>query len=623
MSQGVRAPVRAFFREAFVGDERLLPRGRVRFAVTAAALSFAAMAGYLSLARHQTFHGRTFDLAFYARMAWGAANFDGWNPIVNASAYGLHLVWINHVLGPLGTVLGTVPVLLVAQAMALGLCALPLARIGARHLGPNGALVGAAAILLHPNLSHAGVSDFHPGSLAVLPLAWLMDALDRRSWQGVMLASLAVLLCREDLALVTAAAAVVLGVRARGSARAVGAAASIASASLTYVAFFVLVLLPAYGPPAGSLDAHFGHWGASVPEVLGHLAMHPGELARHLGEPARLAYLPMIAAPLAFLPFLTPELVVVAAPLLGICLLSRFPTTTFLDSHYLTPALPILVTAALVGAGRARRWMSAPGVPLAVCATLAHLAGGAGPLSWRFDSRAYADDADTPALRAMVELVGPSASVQAPDRMLAHLADRVVVRRGPPPETGTDFVLLDASHRRRFLHDEDVLRADEEPLVRDWLAREDHALVRAGGAHLLLRRGAEPRGGIGFERSVLAGSDAAAGRALTACLALRSATLSDTPRELVLVLVARGACPSDLALRIGVGYRPRRVDFLAGGLVSPAHLRAGDVVTSHHELSDAELRALAVRTLRVGAVRESGARPAPDDPVALDVPLVR
>mgnify|MGYP001616524546 FL=1 len=40
----VRADVRAFFREAFFGDERLLPRGRTRFAVVAAARSFALAA---------------------------------------------------------------------------------------------------------------------------------------------------------------------------------------------------------------------------------------------------------------------------------------------------------------------------------------------------------------------------------------------------------------------------------------------------------------------------------------------------------------------------------------------------------------------------------------------------
>lgn len=618
-----RAAVRAFLREAFVGDETLLPRGRLRFAALSFALGYAVAAGYLALARHETFHGRTFDLAFYARMAWGTAHLDGWNPIANASIYGLHLVWINYVLGPLGALLGSVPVLLVAQALALGLGALPLARIGARHLGPGGALVGAAALLLYPNLSHAGVGDFHPGSVAVLPLAWLMDALDRRSAQGVALASLGVLLCREDLGLVTMLAALVLGARARArhDPSAMRVALAVGVASLAYVAFFTLFLLPRFGPPAGSLDAHFGHWGSSVPGVLAHLAAHPGELAAHLAEPARALYLPTILAPLALLPLLAPEVLVIAGPVLGVCLLSRFPTTLFLDSHYLTPAIPVLVAAALVGAARARRWLSSPAAPLVVCAVLAHVVGGAGPLSLRFDARAYADDPDASALRAMVRDVGPSDAIQAPDRLLAHFADRLVVRRAPPPEAGTALVILDALHRRRFRHDEDALRADEEPLVRDWLARDDHALVRAGGGYLLFRRGADPRMGIGFTTAVRPGGDTTDARPLTRCLSLASARLETDPSEVVLELVAREACPSDLALRIGVGYRPRRVDYVAGGLLSPAHLRRGDVVTSRHALSEAELTAIALRGLRVGAVRQSGARPEHDDPVALDVAL--
>lgn len=621
--------MRAFLREALFGEERLLQARRTRFVLLAAALSFAAIESYLALARHETFHGHTFDLAFYARMAWGAAHLDGWNPIANASVFGLHLVWIDYLLGPLGVLLGTVPVLLVTQALALGLAALPLARIGARHLGPYGALAGGAALLLHPNLSHVAAGDFHPGSVAVLPLAWLMDALDRRSWRGVVLASVGVLLCREDLGLVTMIAALVLVRRGRADRVVVRAGLALAAGSFLYVALFSLVLLPLLGPPAGSLDAHFGHWGGGVASVVVYLLGHPGELLTHLATPERLLYLPTIVAPLAFLSFLAPELLLVAAPALAICLLSRFPTTLFLDSHYLTPALPMLVAAAIVGAARVRTWVEAPWAAIALAALVAHVVGGADPLSLRFDPRAYRSDVDTAALRDIVDIVGPTASVQAPDRVLAHFAERVDVRRSPPPETHADYVLLDASHRTRFLHDEDVLRADEEPLVRTWLAREDHALVGAGTSFLLLRHGDDPRASPIFGARVTPYADRPevalpASSPLTACLGLASARIEGaTSATLILTLRAFEACPSDLALRIGVGFRPRRVDFIADGLVSPAHFRDRDVIESRHPLTPAEEIAILERGLRVGAVRESGARPSREDPVALDVVVSR
>jgi hypothetical protein len=91
----------------------------------------------------------------------------------------------------------------------------------------------------------------------------------------------------------------------------------------------------------------------------------------------------------------------------------------------------------------------------------------------------------------------------------------------------------------------------------------------------------------------------------------------------VLELAARDACPDDLALRIGTGVRPRRVDLIADGILSPAHFLAGDRIRSSHVLSDRELDAITADGLRIGAIRESGARPAHEDPLAIDVPLTR
>lgn len=615
------ASVRAFFGRA-VGDGPITD-ATSRRALWILAVLFAACFSLLSLLRYQTFHNHTFDLAFYARMSWGAARVDGWQPVIGASVWGLHLVWIFYVLGVIGEVLGQVNTLLVTQALALGAAAIPLGRIAARHLGPGvlwAAPLGALLLFLHPNTAHVAGGDFHPGTVAVLPIAWMMDALDRKSPEGLSLSVLGVLACREDLGLVTALGAGLFALRTTGTARRVGIGLSIGS--LLYVALFVLVLLPAFGPSEGSLALHFGSRGESGASVVLHLLLHPIELLTHLSEPERLVYLPMVLAPLAFLPLLAPELVI-AAPLLALSLLSEFPTATQIDSHYLTPALPVLVAASVVGLDRVRTrvgWaIDAPlALPLFSACLVACLVGGGLPFSGNFDGRAFVRDANTDVANEMVSIVGPSRSIQAPDALLAHFAARRDLRRAPPPEQNTDFVILDLSHRRRLLHDEDLIRTDEEPVARNWLAREDHALRAMGGDYALLERGGDPREGIGFARFVTSG-DPRRGEPLCGCLAIRGAALTDEGLELD--LIAQDSCPSDLALRVGVGYRPRRVDLIAAGMVSPAHLRAGDRIRSLHSLSDEERRAIEREGLRVGALRESGAPPEHGDPPALDVPL--
>ncbi|MFO0684822.1 MAG: DUF2079 domain-containing protein [Sandaracinus sp.] len=613
---------RAFFRAARE-PEAAVPL-RAQRAVRVLSLASAALFFALSWLRYASFHDTTFDLAIYARMCWGELHGSAWEPIVNASVYGLHLVWIFEPLALVAALLGAVPTLLATQSLAVALAAVPLARIGARRFGEAGALVAALAFLLHPNVAAVACDEFHPGTVAVLPLAWAADALDRRNAHAMLLAALGIAACREDLALVGcfAASALAIVLHRRGEHGARNLALATAGLSLAYLLVFVLVLHPAFAPPAGSLSLHFGRHGSSVPAVLVDFATHPAELVQHLSENGRWAYVFVVAAPLALLPLLAPEGLVVVAPVLGVALLSEFPTTTCLDSHYLTPALPFLVRAAVVGAERARRliptWTLAP---LLAATLAAHLVGGATPLSIRFDAAAFRDDARSTAMRAITNEIAPLASVQAPDAMLAHLAERRTLHRAPPPETNSDVVVLDLAHRRRFLHDEDLVRTDEEPIVRAWLARGDHAIVAAAGDFVLLERGLDPREGIDVERYVVGHDDRPeASETLTACLGLTSAHVDDDG-VLELELVARGACPDDLALRVGTGRRPRRVDLIADGLFSPAHFLRGDRIRSRHALSTIEREAIARDGLHLGAIRASGARPEHEDPLSIEVAL--
>lgn len=619
--------MKAWWRDA-LGGATPVPWAGTRRALVAIVASSAALFATLALLRWHTFHNETFDLAFYARMAWGEVHLDGFNPIVGANARGLHLAWILIPLGAVGAIFGQAPTLLVAQALALSATALPLARIGARHLGRHGAIVVALAWLLHPNVTHVAASEFHPGSVAALPLAWAVDALDRRSAPGLTLGALGVLACREDLGLVTmlmgvAAAWIALRDRSAPFARSLArTGVLIAIGSLAYVLLFVLVLHPMFAPPEGSLELHFGRFGGSATEVAAHVVTHPLEIVAHLSASHRVLYLPLITAPFALLPLLRPGYLLLAAPILAINLLSEFPGTTDLDSHYLTTALPLVLAAGVHGAAALPDGALLRLAPLALCAALSHVALGGTPLSLAFRRQDFTEDENTRAARRIVARIPDGASVQAPDALLPHLAERRVIRRAPPPEARADFVVFDASHRRRFLRDEDLLRTAEEPILRAWLARDDHALIDEGGDYLLLQRDRDPREGIGIARHVVGhADDPDEGARLAACLGLRDARLepAGTGMLLTLELVARGPCPDDLALRIGRGKRPRRVDLIADGLLSPAHFRRGDVIRSAHPLGPDEVRPA---ELRVGALRSSGARPEHGDPLSVVVDVI-
>lgn len=582
---------------------------------SAQGLLFAA----LGLSRWASFHNETFDLAFYTRIAWGFAHNDYWEPMVNAHFFGLHISPVLAPLGLVGRLLGTTPVLIVAQAAALAAATFPLARIGVRHLGPKGAVIGAIAWLFHPNLGHVAGYEAHPGALAALPLAWMAWAIDRGSARAFVLGGLGVLACREDLALVTALASLLFFLRHRGQLR---AALGVGLGSLAYALLFFLVLHPRYAPATGSLELHFGRFGDSAAEVALYLLTHPLELAAHLATPERLSYLPRVLAPLAMLTFARPGWLLPALPILAINLISEWPTTTSLEVQYLTPALPFLVAGALDGTAMRGDAFSKRifGVVLLVAAFAGQVIAGGTPLSLGFDASAFRPDPDSAAARAIVDAIPPGASVQAPDALLAHLAERKHLRRAASPEAGYDYLVLDVEHRRRYAANEDLLRTVEEPPTRTWMGRDDHRVVLGAGRYLLLERGHHPREGRGAD-AIVGTADPSEGTPIAACLNVLGAELEGD--VLALDLVARDSCPNDLAIRIGTGFRPRRVDLLFGGWISPRHLRAGDRARSLHRLSAEEITRIERDGLRIGALRSSGARPEHADPTSIPVPLRR
>jgi uncharacterized membrane protein len=650
----------------------------------AACGSAAVLWSQLALARLSTVHHHTFDLAQYTRLAWGLAHGQPWDAIVGGNILGGHMPWVLAPLGVIGAAvnalsgdgLGTAKTLLVAQACAMALSAYPIFRLAARRLGSAAGAMIAVAYLAYPTLGHVATYEMHPGSLALLPLAIALDALDTRATRTFVIACLCALPCRASLGLELMALGALAALAARDDARVAAllrgtrsasatfahiaglqrAGLSVAAVGLAYLALSMFVLGPRFGAAAagatGSLDLHFGPWGGSPFGIVGALFTRPGDVLEHLSAPARLNFVPMVLAPLAFVALLAPRTLLLAVPTIAINLASVFPTTTRIDSHYLTMALPAFAVSTIYGVqalGRiAPRFIaSLQGAALSLrpltfavlaVSLLANASAGGMPWSLDYVPGDFRAGARTYAARAALAVVPSGASVQAPDALLPHLAERTTVHRGPPPDRGTRYAVLDLSHRELYARREDLIRTQQEPIARGWLARPELGIALYSAPYVVLARGLNPRAGFARryfgarERARPAPSDVR----LTACVAVRSATIearneNGARKQLVLALTLRpdGPCPSDLALRVDLPVsRPLgdaahpRVDLPCDGLLSPAHWRSGDLIRSRHPLNEAELADIERYGLWLGALRSSGARPDPTDPVSARVAVI-
>lgn len=597
-------------------------------AVAALIAATTTLFAHQSLSRYFTFHHRTFDLALYARRAWGLAHGDFWNPVLDQSFFASHWSWVLAPLGLLGRAIGTAEVLLIAQAFAMCLAAWPLAAMARRRhraLGP----LAAAAFLLYPNMAHVAAYEFHPGNLALPGLSFALDALDRGDAKRLVLSCLWVLLCRADFAIATAVLGLLAwhagvrhaGVRHAGAEPLRQTGVRLVVASVGYLAL-VQTTRALFVDALPSADLHFGPWGGSPLGLLPALFQRPTVVWEHFVASERLSYPLRVLLPLAFLPLLRPRYALVGLPFLLLNLASVFPTSTELYSHYLTPALPALVGAAIEGLACLRGRVALGGLCAMAIATIAtHWHHGGAPWSRDHPARAFAATGQSWSASWALSAIPPDVSVQAPDPLLPHLAEREVVHRAPPPERGTEVVVLDARHRLRFFGQETLLRTTEEPSVRAWLAREDYAVVEATPAFIVMVRDVEPRAAFARRYFAPALDRARPLAQLCGCLELLGASLRPD-HHLALSVRVRQRCPSDLALRIGATPRPDHVRLLFDGYFSPTHLRAGDVIDLDYRLPPPLSSAIvAAGVLHVGALRTSGAPPESGDPIAVALPL--
>ncbi len=480
--------------------------------------------------------------------------------------------------------------------------------------------------MLYPNLTEVLTSEFHPGTIALLPLAWALEALDRKDAKLLYRACIGVLMCREDLALMTSLLASIAWLEGDSAQERV--AQRIIKVSLIYFAIFVLILHPIFAPPGGSMEQHFGRFGKTFSQALFYVVTHPLDLIAYLFSKERITYLPLITMPLLGLAWLSPKWMVCALPILAINLLSQFPGTLDLGSHYLTPALAPLMFASIDGLSRiVKRVPSLRNVLIVSClSSLAafHYYKGASPISKNYQWSMFHADTRTVQSRALLALIGPDTPLQAPDALLPHLAERVEAFRQPPPDQGGHIIVLDISHRDRFLHDDGLIRVDEEPNVRNWMARPKYGEPRRFGPWLMLRKWRSGRKGDAARYFVKAKQFFASDQPLTRCLSVNRARWETSDgnagtQGVALYLTAHEACAHDLALRFGVGFQPRRVDLLFDGLLSPAWLRKGDILRSWHEVSYGEKVLIDQLGLNIGLVRTTGARPEPHDPTSVRV----
>ena len=379
---------------------------------------------------------------------------------------GIHVEPILLLLLPIYSIFPTAKTLLLVQAVALALVAVPLYALATDELGDWVlALVFPLLYLLSPAIHNAVLSDFYPATLGVLPAIAALLFLRRGSIRAALLLAGVALLAREDYGLWLAALALIGWWTTRQRIWIV--------AGLVGLVWFLVataVVIPAFVEGERSLFWERYRFWLDGPAAWREQGLLP-EKGRYLVTLLLMGGAGAFLAPLWALP---------ALPVLGLNLLSNFALPVSLDNHYSTLIVPTFLAALAIGLhGRRRRWQLLA-LALVLVATLwIHISQGRSPLAPGFE--APGPTAHTDAFRTVAEDLPDDASVSVSPALAPHFSRREELDIFPRCRD-CNYVMVDVL-QDRSRHPLEMRARIFELLVSGWHVRS------AEHGFLLLERG--------------------------------------------------------------------------------------------------------------------------------------
>ena len=328
-----------------------------------AAVAYSAFA----LIRYHRYLSASYDLVIFDQAVRSYAHLqpgisvmkglhNGFGP--HFSVLGDHWSPILAVLAPLYWVSNSPANLLVAQAVLFALAIPPVWLFTRRAFGGGtkatvaAYLVSASYALSWP-IASALAFDFHEVAFAPVLIAVALERLQAGRLRTALIALAALLLVKEDMGFLIAGIGIYLAVdRPRTLSRPVLTGLILAAVGVAASVLSIYVLIPAFGGRSGYYWA-YGALGGNVPQVFGHVVLHPLSSLRILVTPrVKVDTVLWLLGAFCFLPLRSPITLAAVPLLLERMLDSKFPNWWVTSFQYNAYLVIILLFAAVDGAAR-------------------------------------------------------------------------------------------------------------------------------------------------------------------------------------------------------------------------------------------------------------------------------
>jgi uncharacterized membrane protein len=397
--------------------------------------------------RHTLFQSGAFDLGIYDQVVYLMSQ--GKPPISSILGFhhmGNHAAWAVYPLALLYKIYPSPYWLLVVQAVALALGALPtwlLARQA--QLQESQAVAMAAVYLLYPLVFNVNLFEFHPEVMAIPVFLGVILAARFGKVAWFCVGTIFILGCKAVLSLTVAAMGFWLLVFEKR--RFCGIFALIAGVSWFLMA--TKVIIPYYSQNEVAAVERYSYLGNSVSEVIINFLLKPDLVFGRVFSLGSVEYLALLIAPVIWglsPQHLTP--LVSAIPTFVINILSDKPTQRDLIHQYSLPIVPFLILAVISSLAANQGWLRTRRA-IILWALLAFMVLGKYGYFW---SR-YLRSIDTwQATQEAIAQIQTQGAVLTTHSILPHLTHRPLIQftddiSGAPSDfTPFEYILLNVRH---------------------------------------------------------------------------------------------------------------------------------------------------------------------------------
>jgi uncharacterized membrane protein len=404
--------------------------GPARVFLLAATAGYIWLFAYWTMRHHDGYGTSAFDFGLYDQGIWLLSRFKTpFVTIMGRHLFGDHTSFILLPLVPVYWVIPSAKVLLVAQAAALGSAAVPTFLLAREKVRDEWlAALLALAYLLHPAVGLTNLEQFHPDVFEVPLVLFALWFMVRHRWVGFGVCVYALLMVKEDVALLTFPLGVYVALRHD---RRVGVTTCVAS--LVAMAAALWWILPMYNG-VGSLNAWrlpFGGLRGLIRTTL----VHPGRVLDYSTKDGRPWYLWQMFVPFAWLPVLVPRVLFIGLVPLASNVLSNFYYQHRISYHYGTLVVPVLAASTIYAVAMLRSHAGrklAVGVVVASTLVTAYLWGPT-PLGRHEAAIASPSGQSVPHLKKAIAMIPDDAVVSAFYGYVPHVDHREEIYMFPNP----------------------------------------------------------------------------------------------------------------------------------------------------------------------------------------------